>query len=275
LNRAGLLEVRKAQNGEAIQRGVIYVAPPDQHLLVHKDHVRVSRGPKENRMRPAIDPLFRSAAAAYGSRVIGVVLTGLLDDGTAGLLAVKRCGGMAVVQHPEDAMFSDMPTSALANVEVDYCLPLAGMGKLLTKLAHETAGRAGEAPKDIVVEAKMAETIQSAIPNEEELGTPAPYGCPECGGPMWELRNDGLRRYRCHVGHAFTPRALLADQDEALEKALWIALRTLEERANMLASLARDEREKGRHQSARIYAERAAESKTHAQSLSALLTKSA
>jgi two-component system chemotaxis response regulator CheB len=276
LNPAGPLEARPAQHGEAIQRGVIYVAPPDQHLLVHKDYIGISRGPRENRARPAIDPLFRSAAVAYGSRVIGVVLTGLLDDGTAGLLAVKRCGGVAVVQHPDDAMYSDMPASALANVEVDYCLPLASLGRLLTKLAHEEpAGREVEAPQDIVVEAQMAEHVKSVIPSEEELGTPALYGCPECGGPMWELRNDGLRRYRCHVGHAFTSRTLLGDQDEALEKALWIALRTLEERANMLASLAQDEREKGRYRSAKMYAERAAESRTHAQTLSALLVQGA
>jgi two-component system chemotaxis response regulator CheB len=267
IDRAGPLEARLAQNGEAIQRGVIYVAPPDQHLLVHKDQVRLTRGPRENYARPAIDPLFRSAAAVYRSRVIGVVLTGLLDDGTAGLLAVKRCGGVAVVQHPDDAVYRDMPRSALANVEVDYCLPLASMGRRLTHLAHEPAGAETEVPHDIVVEAKMAEAIESGSPREEVLGTPAPYGCPECGGPLWELHKEGLRRYRCHVGHAFTARALLASQDEALEKALWMALRTLEERSNMLASIARDEREKGRHLSAKIYAERAAESKTYAQSL--------
>jgi two-component system chemotaxis response regulator CheB len=275
IDRAGPLEARLAQNGEAIQRGVIYVAPPDQHLLVHKDQVRLTRGPRENRVRPAIDPLFRSAAAAYRARVIGVVLTGLLDDGTAGLLAVKRCGGVAVVQHPDDAMYRDMPTSALAHVEVDYCLPLVRMGRMLTHLAHEPAGAETEVPHDIVVEAKMAEAIESGTPREEALGTPAPYGCPECGGPLWELHDEGLRRYRCHVGHAFTARALLASQDEALEKALWMALRTLEERSNMLASIAHDEREKGRHLSAKIYAERAAECKTYAQSLREFLLQGA
>lgn len=274
LDRAGPLETRIAENGEAIQRGMIYLAPPDQHLLVDKDRVRIARGPRENRARPAIDPLFRSAAVAYSTRVIGVVLTGMLDDGTAGLLAVKRCGGTTVVQHPDDAMYKDMPTSALANVEVDHCLPLSDIGRMLNQLAHEPADTAVEVPQDLVVEAKMVESIKSDIPNEEAYGTPALYGCPACGGPMWEWHRDEFLRYRCHVGHAFTPRTMLADQDEALERVLWIALRTLEERTNMLAALAREERAKGRHKSADIYEARAAESKAHTQSLREFLVKS-
>lgn len=252
---------------------MIYVAPPDHHLLVHQDRVRIVRGPRENRARPAIDPLFRSAAVAYGSRVIGVLLSGLLDDGTAGLLAVKRCGGVAVVQHPDDALYRDMPAKALGHVEVVYCLPLASLGSALNQLAHEAASDPVETPKDIRIEAKMAEHIESAIPREQELGTPVPYGCPTCGGPLWEWGYDGLPWYRCHVGHAFTQRALIADQDDAFERALWVAMRTLEERTNMLVSLAQNEREKGRRQSAALYETRAAESKAHAQSLRGLLHK--
>jgi two-component system chemotaxis response regulator CheB len=273
LDRAGPLDATLAENGAPIKHGMIYVAPPDYHLMVHHDYVRIDRGPKENRTRPAIDPLFRSAAVAYGSRVIGVILTGMLDDGTAGLLAVKRCGGLAVVQHPDDAIFSDMPVSALEHVQVDYCLPLIGMGKTLNQLVYEPAGQPVAAPTDLIIEAKMAENIENQIAREQEFGSPVPYGCPTCGGPLWEWHRDGLRRYRCHVGHAFTQRALIADQDEALERALRVALRTLEERTHMLASLAQNEREKGRGQSAAAYEARAVESKAHVQTLRALLEK--
>jgi two-component system chemotaxis response regulator CheB len=271
LDRAGPLKAVLAEDHAPIQHGTIYVAPPDYHLLVHRDYMRIERGPRENRVRPAIDPLFRSAAVAYGSRVIGVLLTGLLDDGTAGLLAVKRCGGVAVVQHPDDAVYKDMPSSALSHVEVDDCLPLANMGKRLNQLVHEPAGEPIKAPEDIVIEVEMAEHMESAIRREPKRGTPVPYGCPSCGGPLWEWSHDGLQRYRCHVGHAFTQRALIEDQDEAFERALWVALRTLEERTNMLMSLAQNERDKSRHQSAAAYETQASESRTHVQTLRGLL----
>ncbi|MHB8597769.1 MAG: chemotaxis protein CheB [Ktedonobacteraceae bacterium] len=143
LNRAGSLKVVSATDNAKIEYGHIYVAPPDFHLLVESEHIRVVSGPRENRHRPAIDPLFRSAASAYGSRVMGVILTGSLDDGTAGLQAIKRCGGLAIVQDPQDALFPSMPLSALANVQVDYTLPLAQIGPLLGNLSHESTSAEG------------------------------------------------------------------------------------------------------------------------------------
>jgi two-component system chemotaxis response regulator CheB len=159
LNRAGLLEARMARDHEPLRHGIIYVAPPDHHLLVKRDQVRVVQGPRENKVRPAIDPLFRSAAANHGPRVIGIILSGLLDDGTAGLLAVKRCGGVAIVQNPKDAAYPDMPESALVNVDVDYCLPIAEMGAILERLVWESVGESPPIPEDIILEAEIAERV--------------------------------------------------------------------------------------------------------------------
>jgi two-component system chemotaxis response regulator CheB len=264
-----------AEDGEPIHHGVIYVAPPDQHLLVKKGHVRVTRGPRENRVRPAIDPLFRSAAAAYGAQVIGVILTGYQDDGTAGLLAVKRCGGIAVVQDPQDAPYPEMPKNALAQVEVDYRLPLAHMGVTLEFLVGEEVKHMPPIPEDIILEAELAERVSSNTKTEKIIGEPVPFGCPECGGPVWEIATTPQARYRCHMGHAFTAQALLTDQAEALERALWVALRTLEERVSLLKKLAKHEREYkgGKALSTQRYEEEADEVKGHADLIRELLHK--
>src|SRR5439155_14810652 len=170
LSRSGLLEAVQASDGMEIKHGRIYVAPPDHHMLVERGNVRVVRGPKENRHRPAVDPLFRSAAEAYGPRVVGVVLTGGLDDGTAGLLAVKRRGGIAVVQDPEEALYSSMPLSALTHVEVDYRLPLSGIGPLLVRLASEQAEEDREYPLSKDMEMKLTKMDPDTLHNEERAG---------------------------------------------------------------------------------------------------------
>jgi len=271
LNRAGPLPAKAAEDGETIRHGRIYVAPPNRHLLVKHDHVRLSSGPHENRTRPAIDPLFRSAAIAYGARVVGVVLTGLLDDGTAGLLAIKRCGGLAVVQSPEDALYPDMPQNALDSVAVDNCLALADVGALLARLAQQPAGESPPVPADLLLELKVLQNIRSDVKSEERLGDRSPLTCPQCGGTLWQLYDNGPPRYLCHVGHAFTGRALLAEQDENLEQAFWAAMRALEERARLLASLVSAERAAGRQRSAEIYEKRLAETRGHVEQIRALL----
>jgi two-component system chemotaxis response regulator CheB len=235
LQRAGPLPAAFARHGEAIQHGHIYVAPPDHHLLIARGYMRVVRGPKENRHRPSADALFCTAASTCGPRVVGVVLSGALDDGTMGLQSVKRRGGLAVVQAPDDALVPSMPQSALESVEVDYCLPLAEIAPLLIRLATESEEKALES-----TEGNMAE------PEREELREIASgFTCPDCHGALWELHDGELIRFRCRVGHTFSPDSLLEGQSEALERALWAAIRGMEEQAALTRRLGQRMRQRG------------------------------
>jgi two-component system chemotaxis response regulator CheB len=230
-----------------IEEGNIYVAPPDHHVLVFRDRVRLYRGPRENGNRPAIDPMFRSAALAYGPRVIGVILSGNLDDGTSGLLAIKRRGGIAVVQDPDDAMFSSMPQSAIDHVDVDYVVKLDRLPTLLEELAKRPPVAGEIVPSDDArKETEYAELDLARIEDaEDHPGILAPFGCPDCGGTLWELREGNLVRFRCRVGHAWTSEALLASQAETLDAALWTALRALEESASLSQQLSERARARG------------------------------
>ncbi|MET0398217.1 MAG: chemotaxis protein CheB [Longimicrobiaceae bacterium] len=245
LQESCALPVEHARDGEEIRRGRVYVAPPDCHLLVERDRVRVSRGPKENLCRPAIDPLFRSAAYVFGPRVVGVVLTGRLDDGTAGLWAVKRRGGAALVQDPEEATYPSMPRSAIRYVEVDEVAPVAALAPLLTRLV-------GEPPRAAVVAEPSAEMeIETRIAVEEnalragvlDLGPFTPYTCPECHGVLVSLGEGGVPRFRCHTGHAFSLDSLLAAVTTSMEDTLWGAVRSMEEGILLLEHVARHARE--------------------------------
>lgn len=266
LRRVGALEAIQPGDGDAIQPGRIYVAPPDHHLLVQDGYVRIVRGPRENRHRPAADPLFRSAAHAYGPRVVGVVLTGMFDDGTAGLLAVKARGGVAIVQDPNEALYPGMPRSALENVKVDYCLPLSGIAARLVQLANEPVEIEGAhaMPEGIEIESKIAQMEESNMGGVEKLGSPSAFTCPECHGTLWELHDGELLRFRCHVGHAFSAESLQAEQAQALETALWSALRALEENVAMAQRMAARARKSNHHLSAARYEERARETEQHA-----------
>jgi len=275
LNSAGPLCAKPAEDNEKIQLGHVYVAPPDFHLLVKSGYIHLHKGPKENRHRPAIDPLFRSAAIAYPGQTIGVVLTGYLDDGTAGLEAVKRCGGIAIVQDPDDADCPDMPMNAIAGVEVDYQLPLRRIGKTITALVKQPAADVTNVPKDIVMEAKIAEQTVSNIRREEMLGEPVPISCPECNGPLWQMESKGIERYRCHVGHGYTAKTLMASQDTVVEQALWAAMRTMEERANLSRMTYKNEVERGRTRSAQSYEEQSVTLRAHAQVIRKLLVEGA
>jgi len=217
LDRAGPLQATTAQDCEIFEPEHIYVAPPDHHLLVKQGYLRVTRGLRENRVRPAIDPLFRSAAVAYGACVVGVVLTGLQNDGTAGLLAVQRCGGITMVQDPTDALYPDMPLSALEHVTVNYCLPVLKMGAVLYRLSQEPPVATPPIPEDLRIEVNIAENPADNSNCAEKLGESVAMMCPECGGPLWQLRDKKLRRYRCRLGHAFTAESLLTGQSEVVE----------------------------------------------------------
>ena len=228
LTRAGPLPAIHAQHGETIQPGYIYVARPDHHLLVQDGVIHVVRGPKENHCRPAIDPLFRSAAASYGSRVSGVILSGTLSDGTAGLLAIKRQGGVAIVQDPDDALFPDMPRHAIQYVRVDYILPVAEIASVLVRLADEPAATvpAARVSTSEEKEIALAEADMATIENEEKSGTPSVFGCPECGGTLWELQEENLLRFRCRIGHAYSSDSLLcanrSSRGSVVGSATWV-----------------------------------------------------
>lgn len=239
LNKHGRLDCKHPKDGEKFQPGRVYVAPPDHHMLIAKGSIIISKGARENRSRPAIDPLFRSAAVAHGAKVVGVLLTGYLDDGTSGLLAIKRCGGMCVVQEPADAAYPDMPQNALNNLTPDYCLPVGVIGELLTQIVLRPVPKSPPVPEDIASEAIIAERVVSDVTAVEDLGEQVPFNCPDCNGVLWKMKKGNLLRYRCHTGHAFTAAVLLAEQTKKLEETLWVALRMFEERKNLLTTMAK------------------------------------
>ena len=231
LNSAAKLPATHAVDGELIQKGRIYVAPPDHHLLIEPNRVRVTRGPKENRFRPAVDPLFRSAAQTYGPRVIGVILTGYMDDGTAGLWTVKQLGGTAIVQDPDDALVPSMPLSAITHVKVDYCLPLEEIPPLLVRLTTEAVKEEGayQVPKEVEIEVNIAKEQKALDAGVLQLGEPSNYACPECHGVLLQLKEGTLFRFRCHTGHAYSVESLMADITEKMDDALWNSIRAFEE----------------------------------------------
>ena len=231
LSRAGRLPAAHAEDGEQIVPGRIYVAPPDHHLVLRRDGIRVERGPRENGHRPAVDPLFRSAARTFGRRVVGIVLFGSRDDGTAGLSAIKVRGGVTVVQDPADALYPGMPLNALEYVDPEYVLPIEEIGPLIVGLtSNEPVAVGAGNPHGSEVETQV-ERLERESTEDPQPGTPSAFSCPECGGVLWEAKEGELARFRCRTGHAFSEASLLAEQSEQLEAALWSGLRALEEHA--------------------------------------------
>ena len=267
LSRSGSLPARHPQDGEPIAPGTVYVAPPDHHLLVHEGHFQLVRGPRENGHRPAVDPLFRTAARWYGGRVVGVVLTGALDDGSAGLAAIKTRGGLAVVQDPAEALYPGMPRHAVEAVRADYVLPLAEIAPTLCRLAREPAGPSrGDAASvgDIERESAIDEFDLDTIAASDHPGVPSGWACPDCGGALWEVHERDLIRFRCRVGHAWSINSLLAEQSHAVEVALWSALRALEERAVLSGRLADRLDARGNARSAGRFRDQSGESRSRA-----------
>jgi two-component system, chemotaxis family, protein-glutamate methylesterase/glutaminase len=268
LNKYGKLKCMHAVDGEAVKAGNVYLAPSDHHLLLEKEGLlHVTKGAQENRSRPGIDPLFRSAAVAFGNRVTGIILTGYLDDGTAGLIAIKRCGGTCIVQDPNEAQYPDMPKNALNQVKADYCVPIAEMGGILNKLVARKPGRQKAIPKDIQREAMIAGRVLSDLASVNALGEQVPFNCPGCGGVLWKMAKGPQLRYRCHTGHAYTAAALLAEQTKKIEETMWTALRMFEERKNLLTTLAKDQSGAQAHSAA----ERAKLSQVHIDRIRAFL----
>jgi two-component system chemotaxis response regulator CheB len=265
ISRRGGLRAEHAVDGAPIEPGCVYVAPPDRHLLVEHGHMRLVRGPRENNARPAIDPLFRSAARAYGARVIGVVLTGNLDDGTAGLMSIRSAGGLAVVQSPDDALYAGMPASAIANVDVQHVLPLPGIAALLAARVGEAVPdqEEGDVARKQADEVGISEMRRESI-EAERAGAPSGFACPECNGVLWESADESLPRFRCRVGHAYSIESLLAGQGTALDAALWAAYRALEERAALTERMAERMRERGQSRLADRFAEQTTETRVRA-----------
>jgi two-component system, chemotaxis family, protein-glutamate methylesterase/glutaminase len=230
------LPVSAAKDGEPIRAGHIVVASADRHLMVDAERVRVTRGPKESRARPAVDVLFRSAAAAHGTRVIGVVLTGALDDGTAGLWAVKDRGGIALVQEPHSAEHASMPESAVRHVQVDRVLPIEGMAdEILFWLSRPLPEQDDRAvPHRMQVENLIAREGNGLQAGSMDIGAPSKYTCPDCHGVLVEIKEGSILRFRCHTGHAFSLKTLLAEVNAAIDTGLWDTLRAVEERILLL-----------------------------------------
>jgi two-component system, chemotaxis family, protein-glutamate methylesterase/glutaminase len=258
LDRAGALPASSARHGQLIERGHIYVAPPDHHMLVGDDHLELTHGPRENGHRPAIDPLFRSAARSHGARVIAVVLSGALDDGTAGLQVVQRAGGTTLVQDPADALYEGMPRSAIEHGAADHVVELRAMADAICELI-DLPIEAGAAPEPVPELDRGTLDVADRTPLR---GDPSGLTCPECGGALWEQQEGDVVRFRCHVGHAYSVESMQAEQGVALEAALWSALRSLEERAGLFRRLAR--RMAASAETAERYERKAAEVGRHA-----------
>jgi two-component system chemotaxis response regulator CheB len=270
LRTAGCASAVEARDGDLIKKGKIYVAPPDRHLMVDRHHLRLVRGPRENHHRPAIDPMFRSAALAYRRRVIGVVLSGSLDDGTGGLMVIRAHGGEAIVQDPASALFPSMPENALKRVPDAHVATMTEMPALIAKLVSQPL----KDPQPItaldtlaVSDVRMAEMDMAEIERDIHVGTPSAFGCPDCGGVLWEINQEGMLRFRCRVGHAYTAQHLRAEQRQVVETALWSALRALEESAALYRRLSTRADLRNLTSVIRSYAERAAAAETNSRTL--------
>jgi two-component system, chemotaxis family, protein-glutamate methylesterase/glutaminase len=258
LGRATRMPVHRTRDGEPLLCGHVYVAPPDHHLEVERGRVRLTQAPRENGHRPAIDATMRSAAAAYGYGVVGVVLSGSRDDGTAGLAVIKQRGGSALVQDPEEALYPSMPASAIAHADVDAVLPLDEMGGWLATHRPQTPPPPGGArPTDDPRTPHVGKG-----PRDDAKGTR--FTCPDCGGVLFEQDEGGLARFRCSVGHAFSIESMAAEQAKRIEGALWTAVRALEDRAELLERMAANAKHRGQRRSAPTFARQAAEVKERA-----------
>ncbi|HKW49868.1 MAG TPA: chemotaxis protein CheB [Gemmatimonadaceae bacterium] len=273
LSQRGKLTVMVAEDRMPLVHGRIYVAPPDRHLLLTAEGLRVIYGPRENRVRPAIDPLFRTAAVHCRGRVIGVILTGLLGDGASGLLAVYRCGGATIVQSPNDAAYAEMPTRALAAVPTAHEVTLAELAPMLVRLAAQEAPPSPPVPEALRIEARFTERARA---NDDwgDIPTRATdFTCPECSGAVREIEGEPIRRYRCRVGHAYSQQDFVAAKESATREALWLALQTFQEQAQILESLADEDSRRGWMRNAFGYEERAQEMRAAAERLRELVAR--
>jgi len=263
LSRISKLPISVATHGTQFKPGHVYLAPGGAHLLIGKNKLTVVKGPSVNFHRPAIDPLFRSAAHYHGARVAGVILSGYRDDGAAGLQVIRGRGGVAIVQDPKDAAVPAMPQSVLDRLEADYILPAAKIPGVLVALS-----RNGRMPRGLKPPRRRGRKLRS----EQK---PSTFTCPDCGGALWEITEGDVLTYRCRVGHSFTGDNMMAGQDQEVERALWSALRALEERTDLARRLAEQARRTHRAKAADVFRKRAASSQADADALRGLLLPNA
>ena len=261
---ASRMPVHRAEDDMPLRPGNVYIAPPDRHLLALDGWLKLGNGPRENCSRPAIDPLFRSAAVSSGPRVVAVLLSGMLSDGAAGLAAVKRCGGIAPVQAPRDALAPDMPLAALEATPVDLSAAAADLTPALERFVREIPGPAPAIPDDIRLEVEIAAGDWLGSQRLRQVAAPVAITCPDCGGVMSEMANGAPLRFRCQVGHAYNADALLSKQQDQVDEAVRVALRIIEERSELLSRMCRDAAQVGRKSAAETYAERAEEYRGYA-----------
>lgn len=265
------MEVVECRGTMEIKTGRIYIGMPNLHMVITQGKVSNSNGPRENLFRPSIDVLFRSAAVAYGNRCVGILLSGRLNDGTVGLEAIKRCGGITVIQSPQTAEYSGMPLSAQKFVEIDYTEKLENISNLIEQLVEDPLPEKMEIPDTIRKEAEIANRIRSKVKTEDFLGEKVALSCASCGGPLWKINDTEIERYRCHVGHSFSQESLLLAQNENLEETLWICLRTLEEKKVLMLKMAENFLNKGSKQIARSYSDKIREVDEHIDRLRQLM----
>jgi two-component system, chemotaxis family, protein-glutamate methylesterase/glutaminase len=265
LARSGAVPVRHPKDGERMEPGIVYVAPPDHHLLVDRHRLAVKKGPKENRFRPSIDALFRSAAYHHRANVVAVVLSGSLDDGTSGLWTVKNQGGTAIVQDPDEARYESMPLNALNQVHIDYRLKAAEMGAVLSRLAAESGSHSKHEPdRKLHIEVNVAATANAFQQGIMDVGVLTPFTCPECDGALVLLTEGRIKRFRCHTGHGFSASALLAGVTEAVGESLWKVTKSLEESVMLLEHMAAHYRELGEAATADRFLAKAKDTKERA-----------
>ena len=254
LSAQGDLPAITPEDGDQIKPGIIYVARENRHLLVQQDHIILPFGPRENRLRPSIDALFRSAAAYQTSRAVAILLTGYLDDGVSGLAAVKRCGGITIVQDPQEAEAPDLPNNAINSVDVDHVLSISEIAEKLVEIVHQPAKKPLPVPEEIKMDVKVSEhSVPGGLRKMSEMGEISPYTCPDCGGVMWDVENEPVGRLVCHTGHSFTMNSFLHSQSEVIENSLWEVIRFIQERIKIVERLAEKDRQDGRADSASNY----------------------
>jgi two-component system chemotaxis response regulator CheB len=273
LRRKCKLPVAHARNNETMQAGHVYIAPPNHHMLVQDGKLRLTHGPRQNGHRPAIDLLFDTAASHHGQCVIGIVLSGMLDDGSRGLRIVKTHGGMAVVQSPEDATFGSMPNSAIARTTVDHVLPAAEIGAQLPEWVATIKQCLQEVdpPVDEEFEQQFVQDDKHRFEDGQGNDNRTMLTCPDCGGVLWEMHNNGELHYRCHVGHVYSLESLLNDKDNMVERALWTAVRALEENASLARRMANRARETNRPHSVHAFEARASDQAKNADLIRSVL----
>lgn len=272
LSKVTTMPCSMALNGTAIEKGQLYVAPPNQHLLVKDGKLLLGSGPQENRFRPSIDVLFRSAAVAYTSHAIGIILSGMLDDGTSGMWAIKRSGGVCIVQDPNQAEYLDMPMSVINNMHVDYVSELGDIGNLLADITSQDRNLYVEVPQDVILESQISEKTAVGIDVVEQIAEKSVFACPDCGGNLWTVKGDIINRYRCHIGHAYTERDLVVKQAETASSTLWVALRMMEERKHLLRKLEVEYAQKGYNSLSQDHLERKDEMQRHIDTLKIILS---